>query len=709
MSKQVIEALCDLITTGDEVDRCYSAQTLGKLKDKQAIPILIQCLRDEDVDVVIDSITALGDIGDSTAIPSLLESLNNDPDGEVKTAVVEALASINSSETIAPLLKTAQTNPENIIWDETNEWNAWWDMQLIAVKTLGDRKVTAAVPILVNILADKEAQDIESELLTALAKIGGTGEEILIQRLTTGTIKIRRRAAIALSLSHSKSARKALALALSDKNVEVRIAAIKSLGKQDATMYFDIMLRFLQDPEPEMRQTVIEVLTSLAIPEQLANLLSDPSPKVRIAVLKALYDIDIIPNEILIQIKLCLNEQNNNIVATAALLLARFKEQSILITLLQILSDIRRDVILRSKVATALGMLGNLEAISILTWAINDKEQIVRLAALNSLMELASLDLENPAKMLNPLEIIINNLKTIDQIDNSESEDQIPENIEDLSEDTLDTPPQSTLEAITKNNEKVIVDEDSTVLLQTSKLEDVQEYMNIAQKNIQLGEELFTKKQLDIPTDIRYLSANILGNSDKSEAVIALITVLNDADLKLRLIAINALGHVAKQSPKIEELADSIIPLIANLTIKDGNIRLACIRTLGYLGNQNEVLFNYLQDELADVRAQTIQSLTLTDIADKDISKFIELLQDSDINVRKSTATILAKLKYTDALDAMINSAFTTDGAIARDIGKSLRSLDVERSTAKLLQKLTEVSDSSYRRFVIEMLEEVNI
>ncbi|HHB92849.1 MAG TPA: HEAT repeat domain-containing protein [Thioploca sp.] len=708
MNKQVIEALCNLITTGDEVDRCYSAQALGKLKDKQAVPILIQCLRDEDVDVVIDSIIALGNIGDPTAIPSLLESLNNDPDGEVKTSVVKALANINSSETIAPLLKIAQTNPDDIIWDESNDWNAWWDMQLIAVKALGTKKVTAAVPILVNILADEEAQDIESELLTALAQIGGNGEEILIKRLTTGTIKTRRRAAIALSLSHSKSARKALALALSDKNVEVRIAAIKSLGKQDAKMYFDIILRFLQDPEPEMRQTVIEILTSLATPEQLSNLLFDPSPKVRIAVLKALYNVDIIPKQVLTQIKLCLNEPNSNIVATAALLLANSKEQSILITLLQILSDIRRDATLRSKVATALGMLGNLEAINILTWAIEDKEQIVRLAALNALMQLASLDLENPTKMLNPLEIIINTLKTIDQIDNSESEAQTPENVEDLLENIPDTPPQSTLEAIT-NNKKIIVDEDSAILLQTSELKDVQEYINIAQKNIQLGERLFTKKQLNITTDIRHLSANILGNSDKSEAVIALITVLNDADLELRLIAITALGHIAKRSPEIEELADSVVNLKENLTIEDSNIRLACVRTLGYLGNQNEVLFNYLQDEVASVRVQTIQSLMLTNIADKDISKFVELLQDNDINVRKSAAEALAKLKYIDALDAIINSAFTTDGAIARDIGKSLHSLDIERSNAKLLQKLIEVPNSSYRRFIIEMLEEVNI
>lgn len=41
--KKVIETLCHLITTGDEVDRCHVSRTLGVLREKQAIPSLIQC------------------------------------------------------------------------------------------------------------------------------------------------------------------------------------------------------------------------------------------------------------------------------------------------------------------------------------------------------------------------------------------------------------------------------------------------------------------------------------------------------------------------------------------------------------------------------------------------------------------------------------------------------------------------------------------
>ncbi|MCK5878036.1 MAG: HEAT repeat domain-containing protein [Candidatus Marithrix sp.] len=700
--KQVTEALCNLITTGDEVDRCYAAKTLGKLKAKQAVPTLIKCLRDEDVDVVIDAVEALGNIADPTIIPTLLESLTNDPDGEVKTAIVESLAKIDAPEAQTSLLEVAQTNPENVIWDETNEWNAWWDMQLIAVKSLGDKQVSAAVPILAAILIDEDGQDIESEVLTALAKIGGDGEKILIQRLNTGTAKERRRAATALGLSNSQTAQKALVLALADKKVEVRIAVVKAL--KNATKYFNIILRLLQDPEPDVRQAVIEIVALIASPEQLIPLLTDSSPKIRAAALKALYNVPNLSPETLIKIHSCLTEQDNTVVIAAVLLLANLQDQSVIIGLLQILSDIKRDKILRSQTAFALGILGNLEAVSILTWAIGDKEQIVRLAALNALMQLANLALDDLTQTANPLRVIIATLKGQTVI----PEASLPEPVEPATpvadiEKVTENSPQSTLESI-KNSSTTVSNEDSVKLLQNSELEDVQEYMNLAQKNIKLGEQLFFEQKMDIATDVRYLSASILGNSDKPEVVKALIEVLNDADLKLRLMAVIALGQIAKRSPKNPELPYAIESLLANLAID--TIRLDCIRTLGYFGGQNDILLNYLSDSKSSIRVQVIESLT--DIDAKQISKIIELLQDVDLNVRKAATILLAKLQCVDALDAMIDCALIADGAIAREVGKCLGSLDSEQSSIKLLQKLKVVPDSSYRRFIIEMLEEVH-
>jgi len=800
---KVIDALCHLITTGDEVDRCYASRTLGVLGDTQAIPTLIQCLRDKDIDVSIDAAEALGRIGEPSVVPALLESLTHDPNGEVKTAVVEALGKIEGKEVIAPLLEVAKSCPNNIAWDEGNQWNVWWDMQLEAVKTLGRKRVTEAVPILSAILTDEENQDIESEVLTALALIGGEGEKVLIQRLTQSTPRERRRAATALGLSHGVAARKALAQAMNDKAEDVRVAAIYSLGKQDAVKYIDIMLRFLKDSDPEMRCAVIDVTVALSanqdnadiMREKLVPLLSDPNPIVRAATLKALSGIEDIPQETFVLIRQCLSDSYSAIISAASILLARLGDHTILLTLLQILSNQERDVILRSQVATALGILGDMEALHILTWAVRDEDQSVRLAALNALMQLEKhqASLESGAKAVptkeqtnkqpqrNPLDVVIAALKgkivaPLEGADSLPKDNSIPESMKasastdeevlnspveqsvtvsdsDSSDKALNPPveqmeiadvqaqttpddnqPLSTLEAIARDNEEAAMGKqtDAPTFLQNAEefSPDIQEYMTIAHDNIQLGERLFVSKKGDVATDVRHLSARILGNSDREEAIKALIEVLNDDDPILRREATISLGHIAQRFPESKALANAFGGLVAHLKMEEPEMRLACVRTLGYLGNESAipVLFDCLQDEDASVRTQAIHALInliesdekevlanskydRTEIGGMDknaiISKFVELLQDVDLNVRKATAEALATLQYVEALDSIIDAAFAEAGAAARDMGQALRHLDIEQSATKLLKKLEEVPNSGYRRFVIEMLEEV--
>ncbi len=786
--KKVIETLCHLITTGDEVDRCHVSRTLGVLGEKQAIPSLIQCLQDEDIDVSMEAAEALGRIGDSEQVPALLESLTHDPDGEVKTAVVEALGQIEEQEVIAPLLEVAKACPDNMNWDEGNQWNAWWDMQLKAVKALGKKRVTEAVPVLSAILADEENQDIESEVLTALALIGGEGEVVLIQRLTKGTPRERRRAAAALGTVHSKNARKALAQAMTDKSGDVRVAAIRALGKQDAVPYIDIMLRFLKDSDPEMRCAVIDVITALSannaeiMLEKLAPLLTDHSPIVRAATLKALSGIELMPQEILVQIRQCLFDPDNIVISAACTLLAHVGDQSILPSLLQILSNKERDAMLRSQIATALGILGNREALHILTWTVGDEKQSVRLAALNALMQLekhqTSVDSSRNTEHEHnrtPLDVVIAALKgeivtssadndltpeidlppesTSDENDalNSplELESATPSESEKIKTSSLEQaetkrtsdkdktddgqsltdaeqaasdipPPISTLEAIERDNAALDDKIEDEAIQKNQFSPELQEYVKIAHDSIQSGERLLVSKKWDVATDVRHLSARILGDSDKEEAVNALIEALNDDDFVLRREAAISLGHIAQRSPQIKALANAFGSLVTHLNIGDIEIRLASVRTLGYLGNQSAipVLFDYLQDEENNVRTQTIHALIALISVSKEnswdgvnidsiIAQFVKSLSDANMNVRKAAAEALATLHHTEALDSIIDAAFADAGAAARDMGRALRRLDVEQSGAKLLKKLEEVQNSGYRRFVIEMLEEV--
>ncbi|KHD08096.1 hypothetical protein PN36_18775 [Candidatus Thiomargarita nelsonii] len=710
--KQVIESLCHLTSTGDEVDRCYASKALGALGDAQAIPALVQRLRDEDIDVSIDAIEALGHIGNPQAIPPLLESLNSDPNGEIKMAVVEALGRIGGQDIISPLLDIAKSCPVDMVWDDTDSWNDWWDMQLKAVEILGGMRIAEAVPVLLGILEDEENQDIESEVLKALAQIGGEGEKSLNQRLTEGTPRERRRAATALGFSQGKETCKALARAMTDQIVDVRVAAIRALGKQGASQYLDIMLRFLKDPAPEMRRAVIDVTKGLSISkdkamlEKLTPLLKDSSSAVRAAALLALPEVAPFPEKTLEQVKQCLADSDNKVIAAASSLLARLGEQTILQKLLQILSNQENDIILRSQVATALGVLGNQEAVGLLSWTIKDKAQVVRLAALKALMALHQTPeaLEVLLAALKKREIVVEG-PPVPSSDNETETKQSPAA-------ATDSIAMSTLEAIAMDNAAVAKNEEPEEIAHQKPDEETQKYMEIVQDNLELGERLFVPKKIN--ADVRYLIARILGDSDQEKVIRALIEALNDDDPQLRCAAADSLAQIARRAP--EKLADAIGSLVTHLNIGDRELRLACARTLGLLGQNSAipVLFTCLQNEEDNnVRIETIQSITTLLTVEshqikKDILKhFVELLQDPEIGVCKAAATALATLQYKESADSIIGAAFANAGAMARYMGKALRHLDIEESSTKLLKMLNSVPESHQRRFVIEMLEEI--
>ena len=71
---KTVGVLCELLSTGDEADRCYVSRALGVLGDPAAIPDLIKHLHDKDIDVCVDAADALGKMGAASAINDLIET-----------------------------------------------------------------------------------------------------------------------------------------------------------------------------------------------------------------------------------------------------------------------------------------------------------------------------------------------------------------------------------------------------------------------------------------------------------------------------------------------------------------------------------------------------------------------------------------------------------------------------------------------------------
>jgi HEAT repeat protein len=94
-------------------DRYYAAHLFGDLKDARAVPILVPLLKDEEVNWIVP--WSLGEIGDKSAIPPLIETLgDNSPD--MRVLAIYALEKLKAKEAL-PQLRALLDDDERIHFD----------------------------------------------------------------------------------------------------------------------------------------------------------------------------------------------------------------------------------------------------------------------------------------------------------------------------------------------------------------------------------------------------------------------------------------------------------------------------------------------------------------------------------------------------------------------------------------------------------------
>lgn len=106
-SETAFKLLVDNLQRKDESDdylvRQYSADALGKMSDRRAVPALIAVLKDENSLVKAAAATALGELGERTAITALVRARHSDShllgaDCVECTAIDEALRKLNRKQ-----------------------------------------------------------------------------------------------------------------------------------------------------------------------------------------------------------------------------------------------------------------------------------------------------------------------------------------------------------------------------------------------------------------------------------------------------------------------------------------------------------------------------------------------------------------------------------------------------------------------------------
>lgn len=768
---KVVHSLRDLLKTGDEVDKCNASRALGTIGATEAIDDLVIKLRDEDIDVCIDAAEALGKLNASHVVPQLLESLKNDPDGELKTAIVKTLGEIKSPASIPALLEIAEHRPEHMIIDNNEDWDDWWDMQQQAVIALGKMKVQEAIKVLQNLLETDDVLDIENEILKALVSIGKAGESSVIEYLKSGPAHTRRRAAFALSFSSSAESLKALTSAFTDSSDEVRLNALQALVDRKAVKYLPAIELLKKDRSEKVRQAAIVAFNILSAEVEAKNpsaqsnerLLNDPDANVRSTYLESLQadDIQLNDEELLEHITTALNDKGEQVILAAIPLVLKLKDTEQAETLLiQLISRPKlSDLILRTCINT-LAQLSrwNVNISRLMTRLINHNEHSIRMIVMEALMTMeknigktetdqskAPIDIIN--ETLNGrvvLEIEVSSLLTDNTADEEEiqQEDEVVESPQTEALSTLDSILQDTLAAEQKTEPQ------NTSTESTDEEEDtsLDEYHNLIDYNVTKGEWLFTDKSenISVAQDVQRQSARILAKlpahltEDKATKVVnSLITALNSEDLKLAAYAADSLAQIATDNPETAGIEYAYGGLMTQFNNEQWDLKLACIKALGAIRNRAAIpiLMTALEHKRTALRLQAMDSITDLELNGDEplknahipenppgltewVNTLIDSLQDKEPGVRYCAVNNLKRCLLSEeinqqqelinkAIEHIVQAAFNNQGGRTRDMALVLKAIEPVKGTERLVQLLSDLPNSYERRFAIEMLEEM--
>jgi len=115
--KSKADFIADLASDKDEKTIGEAADWVGKEKDKDAIPNLINLLSDRRESVRVDAAAALGYIGEESAVDALNKTLLNDESPVVRYAAVLASVRIGSKKSIDAFKQSFEQETDPFIKD----------------------------------------------------------------------------------------------------------------------------------------------------------------------------------------------------------------------------------------------------------------------------------------------------------------------------------------------------------------------------------------------------------------------------------------------------------------------------------------------------------------------------------------------------------------------------------------------------------------
>jgi len=191
IGKDAVPFLIDALKDKEESVRAGAAETLGRMREKSAIPALTKMLLNKERRDGYEAAEALGLIGDKSAVPALIKALETDwkegyPLRQICAA--EALGEIGHKDAV-PALKKAMQNKEESIRRHAVEslckigefsfliaalkMDEYKNARYEIIGNLGVYKVKSSIPVLLDIMkSEKEDGLYRGEAAESLGMIG---------------------------------------------------------------------------------------------------------------------------------------------------------------------------------------------------------------------------------------------------------------------------------------------------------------------------------------------------------------------------------------------------------------------------------------------------------------------------------------------------------------------------------------------------------
>ncbi|MEI6259083.1 MAG: HEAT repeat domain-containing protein [Deltaproteobacteria bacterium] len=169
--------------------KCLAAAELGKIGNTAAVPILLEAVKFENLDLTSEVINSLITIGDARAIPLFKQEVVSSKH-RVRIGCLRGLYKLADNEDAMPLLIEALRDGHPEVRRTALTFIGWKDyvgavpsviqclrdeeprVRRAAVSTLANLKDSAAVPHLINVLGDRDIE-VREKALEALKVISG--------------------------------------------------------------------------------------------------------------------------------------------------------------------------------------------------------------------------------------------------------------------------------------------------------------------------------------------------------------------------------------------------------------------------------------------------------------------------------------------------------------------------------------------------------